>query len=214
MGKMSKPLIQMSPDNRQYIIDGQKYSRISDIAKAGDNPYLKEWRARVGEAEADRITKEAADYGELVHEITMHSDLGEKRKVDAMLTKHDFLLQPLLAWDKWVEHTIRRWIIIEEIVWSKRWMCAGKIDRVGIIIGDEYPSIIDIKTGGMWDTIGVQLAGYMLLYNEKVRLKAKRRLAISMPRKEPGKLAPKQYSEDKYIEEFKSKAELFKSMNR
>ena len=211
---MNKPTIHMSPDNKQYIINGRKYARISDVAKAGDNPFLKEWRQRVGEAEADRIAKDAADYGDLVHEITMWDDLGAKKKVQLWLRKHPFLAPTLFAWRKWVSAYIKEWILIEEIVWSDKWMCAGKIDRVGTIIGDPDPSIIDLKTGGMWDIIGTQLAGYLIVYNEKTKKKAQRRLAISLPRKDPGKLIPKEYSEDKYIDEFMSKADLFRSMNQ
>jgi hypothetical protein len=212
----------MSPDNRQYIINGRKYARISDIAKAGDNPFLKEWRQRIGEAEADRIAKDAAEYGDLVHEITMWDDMGAKKKVQMWLRKHPFLAPTLFAWRKWVSTYIKEWILIEQIVWSDKWRCAGKIDRVGIIIGDPDPSIIDLKTGGMWDTIGVQLAGYLKVYNIMVAnglldyprgRKAQRRLAISLPRKDPGKLTLKEYSEYKFIEEFESKAELFRSMN-
>lgn len=210
----NKPLIRMSPDNKQYIINGRKYARISDIAKAGDNPFLKEWRNRVGEAEANKILKEAGEYGDLVHEITMWDDMGAKKKVQLWLRKHPFLAEPLFAWRKWVSTYIKEWILIEEIVYSDKWMCAGKIDRVAVIVGDASSSILDIKTGGMWDTIGVQLAGYLIVYNEKTKRKAQRRLAISMPRARPGVLLLKEYSEDKFIEEFKSKAELFRSMNQ
>ena len=210
MGKVS---IQMTNDKKRYVIGGCTYARISDIARAGSNPYLEQWKKRIGEVEAERIAREAAKYGDLVHEITMWNDLGKKKKVDRMLINHEFLLSPLLAWQNWVSKYVRKWLMRETVVWSARWGCAGKIDGVPIIIGDNDPSIIDIKTGGLWDTTGIQLAGYMVVYNEKAKKKAKRRLAISIPRKNPGTLTLKEFTEEKYVEEFKSKAELFKSMN-
>ena len=204
----------LTEDERQYIIGGKHYSRISDIAGAGDKSFLKKWREKVGEVEADRITKEAGDYGTMVHEITMWSDMKKPKKVEAILKKNEFLFPTLLSWDEWVRQYIKEWIAIEQIVWSNKLRCAGRIDRVGIMVGDKSPSIIDLKTGGMWDTIGVQLAGYLVLYNEKAKKKAHRRLAISLPRKEPGKLSVKEFTEEKFVEEFKYKAELFRSMNQ
>ena len=226
---MGKIRIGFTNDQRQYIINGGIYSRVSDIAKAGPNPFLEQWKKRVGEQEAERIATDAAGYGELVHNITMWNDLEKKRKVDAMLLKHEFLLPSLLSWRDWVERCISKWILIEQIVWSERLRAAGRIDRVSLMVGDNEPSIQDIKTGGMWDTIGVQLGGYHILYSEMInvgRIKfpkplskwrkahARRRLAVSMPRKTPGKLTVKEYSDDQFLSEFESKAELFKSMNR
>ena len=221
--------IALTKDQRQYIINGHIYSRVSDVAKAGPNPFLEQWKKKMGEQEAARIAKEAADYGELVHNITMWNDLGKKGKVDAMLLKNEFLLPSLLAWRDWVERCIKKWICIEQIVWSERLRVAGRIDRVSIMVGDDDPSIQDVKTGGMWDTIGVQLGGYSILYSEMLKRKmikfpkplskwrnaeVRRRLAVALPRKEPGKLTVKEYSEDRFLAEFESKAELFKSMNR
>jgi len=196
-----------------YHIGGRAYARISAIANAGPKPYLEQWKKRVGDIEAERISRETAEYGDLVHEITMWDDLKAKRKVQIWLRKHPFLADSLFAWRRWVSLYIKEWLMIEKIVWSDSLMCAGKIDRVGIIIGDKKPSIIDLKTGGIWDTIGVQLAGYLVAYNEKAKKKAHRRLAISLPRKDPGKLVVKEFTENKFIEEFRSKAELFKSMS-
>jgi len=226
---MGKVKISLTEDQRQYIINESIYSRVSDIAKAGPNVFLEQWKNKVGEQEAIRIATEAADYGELVHDITMWNDLGKKRKVDAMLLKDEFLLPSLLAWQDWVERCIKKWILIEQLVWSERLRAAGRIDRVSIMVGDDEPSIQDIKTGGMWDTIGVQLGGYSILYSEMLKrgaikflsplskwkkMEARRRLAVSLPRKEPGKLNVKEYSEDRFLVEFESKAELFKSMNQ
>lgn len=213
--------IRMSKDQRQYLINGKVYSRVSDVASAGEKPYLEQWRKRIGEVEAERISRETGEYGELVHEITMYSDTRKYKKTDRMLDKHEELLLPLISWQQWVSEYIEKWILIEQVIWSNKWMCAGRVDRVGIIVGDKWATIVDLKTGSLNDDVGVQIyGGYLPIYNEwrvKQRMglpKATRAMAISLPRKNPGTLIPKEYNKEKYIIDFKSKAELFMSINR
>ena len=45
-GKKMK--IELINDQRQYLINGKVYSRVSDVAGAGEKPYLEQWRKRVG----------------------------------------------------------------------------------------------------------------------------------------------------------------------
>jgi len=81
-------------------------------------------------------------------------------------------------------------------VWSNRYWCAGRIDRVGVVVGDRSPSIIDIKTGSLNDGLGIDLAGYRYMWNERSRRKAKRRLVVHMPREKPGELRVKEYTKE------------------
>ena len=202
-----------------YLINGKRYSRVSDVAGAGEKPWLEQWKQRVGTTEAERISKETAVYGELVHEITMYSDLHRYRKMEKMLEFHRELSDSLVAWETWVANYIEKWILIEQVVWSNRWMCAGRVDRVAIIKGDKWATIVDIKTGSLYDEIGIQIyGGYLPIYNEwrkgRKLPKATRALAVNLPRNNPGELTVKDYTKEKYIAEFESKVELFRSMNR
>ncbi len=213
--------IELTKDQRQYIINGKVYSRVSDIAHAGANPWLEQWKCRVGEVEAERISRETAKYGELVHDITMYSDMKKMKKIEKMIKVNEGLLLPLLSWQNWVNEYVSEWILIESVIWSNKWMAAGRMDRLGIIKGDKYATVVDIKTGGLYDEIGIQIyGGYLPIYNEwrvkqgKGLPKATRAMAISLPRKNPGELIVKDYSKEKYIREFESRAELFRSINR
>jgi len=213
--------IQLTKDQRQYLINGKVYSRVSDVAGAGEKPWLEQWRKRVGEVEAERISRETAEYGELVHDITMYSDMKKVKKVNQMLKKHKELFLPLYVWKKWVMDYVEEWILIEQIVWSDKWMCAGRVDRVPIIKGDRWATIVDLKTGSLSDDVGIQIyGGYLPIYNEwrvKQRMglpKATRAMAINLPRNNPGGLIVKDYTKEKYLKEFESKAELFRSINR
>ncbi len=211
--------IRLTNDQRQYIINGKMYSRVSDIAGAGEKPWLEAWKQRVGMEEAERISMETAAYGDRVHEITMWDDRRKPKKVTQMVDEYEELLIPLLSWQDWVNTYVEKWILIEIVVWSKKWMAAGRIDRVGIIKGDKYATIIDIKTGSLNDEVGIQIyGGYVPIYNEwrkgRKLPKATRALAVNLPRNDPSAIHVKDYTKAKYLDEFESKAELFKSMNK
>lgn len=213
--------IKLSKDGTHYIKDGRIYSRVSDIAGAGEKPWLEAWKKRVGIEETERIAKETAEYGELVHEITMYSDTKKYRAMERMLGMVPEMEKPLIMWEKWVSNYIDKWILIEQIVWSNKWMAAGRIDRVGIIKGDRHATIVDIKTGSLNNEIGIQIyGGYVPIYNEwrknqKRKLPiATRALAVNLPRNDPAAIHIKDYTKSKYLDEFESKAELFRSMNK
>jgi len=217
--------IKLTDDQRQYIINGKTYSRVSDIAGAGEKPWLEAWKLRVGEVEAERIAKMSADYGELVHEITMWNDLKKPKGVKEILKQHKGLLHPLLNWQDWVDAYIEKWILIESIIWSEKWRAAGRLDRLGIIKGDRYTTVVDIKTGSLYDEIGVQIyGGYVPIYNEWRLIQSKKRqkelpiamraLAVNLPRNNPSAIHVKDYTKAKYLDEFESKAELFQAMNK
>ena len=138
-----------------------------------------------------------------------------------MIRDHGELLPSLLSWQSWVIDYVQEWILIEQIVWSNRWMCAGRVDRIPIIKGDRYATIVDIKTGSLNDDIGIQIyGGYLPVYNEwrvkqkKGLPKATRAMAVNLPRKDSGKLVVKDYTKEKYLKEFESRAKLFRSINR
>ena len=55
---------------RHYITpSGAVYPSVTTVLSMQDKSYLKEWRDRVGEEEADRITQEACRRGEKFHAV-------------------------------------------------------------------------------------------------------------------------------------------------
>tara|TARA_Y100001936_G_scaffold252162_1_gene310786 strand:+ start:7714 stop:8409 length:696 start_codon:yes stop_codon:yes gene_type:complete len=56
--------------NRVYVTpNGNIYPSITSILAMQDKPGIKEWKEKVGEKEANRISKESADLGTKVHSI-------------------------------------------------------------------------------------------------------------------------------------------------
>lgn len=107
----------------------------------------------------ENINKEvldnAAQRGTAVHAICDQFDKGE---LD--MSRVDKELIPYLgAWVNFVEQSGIKFTALEKIVFNKKKMFAGRLDRVGSIGHKKY--VIDIKTGKekqhYW---GVQLAAY------------------------------------------------------
>lgn len=189
----------------EYVIGDRHYNRLSHVLGIIPRPGLEKWRKEVGEEEAQRIMVEAADFGTLVHRVTEASDKSNLWKWKEVLKERPDIVACVEAWERWRDRFVKEIVDIEKVVWSDEWLVAGTTDRAVIMKGDDDVSIVDIKTGGLWETVGVQLAGYMVMYNERGGAKgpARRRIAVQLPRKDPGTRRIKEYSEAKWEDEFK-----------
>jgi hypothetical protein len=190
-----------------YTIDGRTYPRVSTILGVKPAPYLDAWRKKVGQAEADRIQEETAEWGNKVHLITALNDTRQYKKMDKMLYQNEDLLIPLLTWQEWEREFVKQWLAVELLVWSDKIGCAGKIDRIGILLGDTRPFLGDLKTKTtVGDETGVQTAGYKKMYNERAqgRNKVVRTLAVHLPRVNTGYLRVKEFTKqgDRFEKEF------------
>lgn len=207
---MVKP--KLNKDQTHYIIKGKQYPRLSEVMKVIPNFGLEKWKERVGYEEAERIGKETNEFGTKVHLFTMYHDLGKDRKVNAMAKADPYLLPHLFAWIGYVEKYIRKWIAIERVVWSDELKVAGTIDRVDEFIGEKKLSIHDIKTGSLYDEIGIRLAGYKIMWNERERRKVERYSAVQLPRENPGEIRVKEYTNVKYEVKFREVCDTYHKM--
>jgi len=204
----------LTQNGKNYQIGKAIYPRLSTIMENRPNPWIEKWKKKIGEDEAQRISNETSEWGSKVHLITAYSDLNKYKMIEDMLAEDESLLHPLLAWEDWVNKYIKKWVAIEKIVWSNKLKVAGKLDRVGIMRGDKRLSLCDLKTGSLWDDVGIRLYGYRFMWNERNRRKVERCLAIQLPRNEPGELKVKEYSEGNYKEKFIELCEDFHLLNR
>jgi hypothetical protein len=123
--------------------------------------WLDQWRARVGEDEADRIMKETSGDGTLIHKVTEMHDKGEKDKVKALISQWPWLLPYWLAWKVWSEERIAEWIWIEKTAVHTTLRVGGTIDRLGVFKNDPSGTIVDIKSSSSLNPgMGVQLYAY------------------------------------------------------
>jgi genome maintenance exonuclease 1 len=116
---------------------GNLYPSVTTILDSGDKTFLNEWKARVGEDEARRISARAASRGTRLHAIC-----------EDYIKGNSFTLSPFDK-DTWltfkpVVDRIERVVALETQLFSDKLRVAGTVDCVGVYNGKM--SIIDFKT--------------------------------------------------------------------
>jgi hypothetical protein len=146
------------------------------LGATADKLWLEKWKAKVGEEEAKRISKEATDRGTLVHEYlerfwnkeNVIPDLDKESKDVQQMTRNLILETQKGVTEVWAQ---------EIAVWSPALNFAGRLDMVGLWNG--VPSIIDFKTAKRKKYIKdikdyyIQTAAYAHAHNELFKSKLK-----------------------------------------
>lgn len=139
------------------------------LDKTSDKTALIAWRKRVGEAEANRISKESAGWGTMVHDSLEKYVLGEDYEI-----KGNNLIQVMgrRATESMIKHGLSQvdelWGV--EVGLIAPGLYAGTSDAVGMFNG--VPSIIDFKTAKKikkreWiESYFMQGCAYALAHNE------------------------------------------------
>ena len=158
------------PDGKRYytLPDGTKLPSVTTVLGAMKKDAIMAWRKRVGEAEANRVSKKATGRGTNVHTLCErylnNEDMGTMMP-DAL---EMFLsLKPLL-------NKVNNIHYQEQALWSKQLGLAGRVDCIGEYNG--VLSIIDFKTSRKIKTkVQIedyfwQTAAYALMYEEMIGL--------------------------------------------
>jgi len=148
---------------------GNKYPSITSVL--GANPEkikgLQEWRKRVGETEANKISRKASRRGTTVHKICedyLNNQIGYFIGVMPDAVAMFSSLKPIL--DKTIGNIYGQ----ELALYSDRLGVAGRVDLIAE--WDGVPSIIDFKTSARpkkleWvDDYFMQCSGYAAMYYE------------------------------------------------
>lgn len=159
------------PSGRTYYTPDGAYPSITTLlGKTSPNQiWLAKWRERVGDEEADRISREATERGELVHQYVEHYwngvDIKERLETEPYRVK-----QPTEAI---IEATLKgvEEVYAQEIpLWSPSLQYAGRVDMVAVWKGQL--SIIDFKTSKKEKKAKdikdyfIQTCGYAYAHNE------------------------------------------------
>jgi len=145
---------------RWYTSDGTRYPSITTLLSATDSEgqtALRQWRKRVGAAEADRVTKTAAGNGTRWHDFCESFIMGQP------LWKYlkDPSDPPMAAAIATLLNTrIRTVLLSESRVLSTRHRVAGRMD-VCAELTDGRIAVLDFKTGKK-PKIGNRLVNYAL----------------------------------------------------
>lgn len=131
------------PEGRMYALpSGEKYPSVTTVLSAmSDKSALFKWRERIGEQEADKITRSAAKRGTGMHNLAeaylLNKDFSEVKYGDLdMELFHQ--LKPYL--DDGVDNIMG----LETFLYSHRLKVAGSVDLIAE--KNKTPTVIDFKT--------------------------------------------------------------------
>ena len=148
--------------------DGNKYPSVTTITSHYNKQSIMEWRKRVGEEEANRISSRAAGRGTRVHTICENylnnqDDYTKKQMPDAVVMFKT--LQPLL--DQYVNNIHA----LEVPLYSDYLRTAGRVDCIAEF--DGTLSVIDFKTSSkpkedQWiQNYYMQCSAYAVMFEER-----------------------------------------------
>ncbi len=171
---------------RSYKIDGDRYPSVTTIiSQALPNPGIAAWKARVGEAEANRISREATDWGTGIHALVEVVNLGKRADRTPEQTA---LVSPYVTW---LDSNVETVIGAEKLLVSRQHGYAGTTDAIVIMRDDQYPSIVDFKSSKTalgQEEWRLQLAAYVIAAQEHLGLICRRRVIVRLSRTEPDTL--------------------------
>lgn len=168
---------------------------VTQILSVMDKPFLKRWYGTLGWEECERIKNESADYGTKIHEYVSRHLKGEV--VEGVTLVSVFASHYKELGRKAIE------VEPEEPYQSKKYGYQGTFDWVEKD-ADGTLVIADLKiTGRIYKEMGLQLAAYAQLYNEKHGTKIVTGRIYRLDKK-TGKLQIKEFVDlPKYFKVFK-----------
>lgn len=118
--------------------EGNLYPSVTTVLSYGeDKTFLTEWKARVGEDEAKRISSRATNRGTRLHTLCEEYIKGKELKVNPFDLDTWRVFKPVLE-------RISLVTALETPLFSNKLRVAGTVDCIGVY--DGIPSIIDFKT--------------------------------------------------------------------
>jgi ATP-dependent exoDNAse (exonuclease V) beta subunit len=157
---------------RVYPVDENFYPSISTICSFRKRKSIAEWRARVGEAEANKISTRAASAGTSLHSI-VEDYLNNNLNLDKY--KDKYLALMLFKQAKTMLSRINNIHFQEAPLFSHEFGIAGRVDCIAEF--DGKLSVIDFKTSAKekkesWiESYFVQETGYAKMYEERSGIK-------------------------------------------
>lgn len=173
----------MAEQQSYYSIDGIDYPRVTNILRVLDKPGLARWRGRVGNQEADRISKVGQDVGTAFHAIA--ADINRGIHLQRGWQPQAEFREMAYAYIDWLHKFIGSIQAVEERVHSITRGYAGTLDLRATVRNDPLPSIFDIKTSNNtsidWP---LQLSAYRQA-KEELGDPTQRRIIVRVPKTAP-----------------------------
>ena len=135
-----EPVVEETEFGRFYSFNGNKYPSITTVLGAtADKTGLDEWRRRIGNEEATRVSVQATKHGSELHLLMENFIYGNEIPKASFKTKQAFNLA-----SRAVSKRISVVYGVESALYSDRLKVAGRTDLICKF--DSLPSIVDWKT--------------------------------------------------------------------
>jgi len=150
--------------------DGSFYPSVTTITGQMNKQAIQEWRARVGEAEANRVTKKASARGTSIHRLCEHYVLGTMDQVEVMPSNKEMFD----AMSNHLRDHIDNIRGVESFLYSDFLRTAGQVDCIAEY--DGVLSVIDFKTSKKtkpeaWiQNYFIQEAAYSFMFEERTNI--------------------------------------------
>ena len=161
---------------RYYTVNGRPMVSITSVTSHWNKHIFVDWRKRIGEAEANRITKRATSRGTATHSLIENHLLNKVVEFDKPSPKMLFLQA------KETLKNINNIYALEESLYSEELGVAGTVDCIAEYNGEL--SIIDFKTAEKpkprdWiENYFVQAAAYACMFFERTGIPVKKLVII------------------------------------
>lgn len=126
---------------RYYVTPSGNYPSVTTVLALENAEAIEKWRDRVGEQEAARVSKRAADRGTIVHDLMERHIKGEDVVIKSLLPFHAMMFLPIR---NYIDKHLRTAIHAEVPLYSHKMKVAGRVDLIGEF--DEGIEIVDYKT--------------------------------------------------------------------
>ena len=161
---------------RYYTVNGRPMVSITSVTSHWNKHIFVDWRKRIGEAEANRITKRATSRGTATHSLIENHLLNKDVEFDKPSPKMLFLQA------KETLKNINNIYALEKSLFSEELGVAGTVDCIAEYNGEL--SIIDFKTAEKpkprdWiENYFVQAAAYACMFFERTGIPVKKLVII------------------------------------
>lgn len=199
---VTEPLVETTSDGRFYSPKpGVRYASVTTVMSHHSKQGIAEWRQKVGEAEANRISRTAANRGTALHTICEKYLLNQEyRSNDVMPTTFDLFNKIKTTIDENVEVVYG----VETALYSDYLRVGGRVDAV--VRWNGKKSIVDFKTSNKpkkeeWITsYFCQTAIYAVMFEERTGIPIPQIVIVMAPDGDgPGQIFIKK--RDEYIDE-------------
>jgi hypothetical protein len=165
-----------SPEGRKYQTpSGKSYPSVTSVVGLLGKEAIREWRARVGEEEANRVSARAARRGTTIHSLCENYLLNKEVKPGLFDVETFDSIKPLL-------NRINNIHCLETQLFSDHLQVAGTVDCIAEF--DGRVSVIDFKTSrrikSQEDIHGyfMQTSAYSVMFEELTRIPVDRLVII------------------------------------